>query len=76
MNNIKERIFGAVTVMSNHDAEILWELILNRFSDLSWDNIEEEAADDIDLEMLKSIEEDPDCHEFISSENALKELGL
>ena len=32
MSNIKERIFGAVTVMSEEDAQKVWELILSTFS--------------------------------------------
>ncbi|MBO5304018.1 MAG: hypothetical protein J6A92_08235 [Lachnospiraceae bacterium] len=76
MSNVKERILGAVTVMSDYDAEIVWKLILNRFSDVSWENIQTEEPDEIDLQMLKDIEENPDCHEFVSSEDAMKELGL
>ena len=30
----------------------------------SWDHIEEEEPDAIDLKMLKAIETDPECHEF------------
>ena len=32
MSNIKERIFGAVTVMSEADAQKVWELILSTFA--------------------------------------------
>lgn len=76
MSNVKERILGAVTVMSDYDAEIIWKIILNHFSDTPWDDIEEEIPDEIDLQMLKEIKENPDCHEFISSEEAMKELEL
>lgn len=76
MSNIKERILGAVTVMSDYDAEIVWKLIVDRFSTPSWNDIETEVPDEIDLQMLKEIEENPDCHEFISSEEAIKILGL
>ncbi len=30
----------------------------------SWDNIREEEADEWDLQMLKEIEDDPECNEF------------
>lgn len=30
----------------------------------------------VDLAMLKEVEENSDCHEFISQEEAMKELGL
>ena len=61
MSNVKERILGAVTVMSEKDANTLWGIIIENFP--SWNNIEE-------------IEKNPDCRNFISSEEALKELGL
>ena len=76
MSNVKERILGAVTVMSDYDAEIIWKIILKHFTDTSWDNVREEAPDEIDLQMLKEIKENPDCREFVSSEEAMKELGL
>ena len=42
----------------------------------SWNNIEEIVPDQFDLEMFEEIEKNPDCRNFISSEEALKELGL
>ena len=41
-----------------------------------WDNIPEEAPDAIDLAMLDEIKNNPDCHEFVSEEEAMKLLGL
>lgn len=76
MSNIKERILGAITVMSDYDAQIVWELILNRFADISWDNVETDIPDEIDMQMLKEIKENPDCQEFLSATDAMKELGL
>ena len=76
MSNVKERILGAVTVMSDYDAEIVWKLIVDRFSPASWDDIETELPDEIDLQMLKEIDTNPDCHEFVSSEETMKILGL
>ena len=63
MTAVKEKIIGAVTVMSDNDAENFWKLIVKKYSP-SWDDIEEEAPDGIDLQMLKAIEDDPECHEF------------
>ena len=40
MTIAKERIIGAVTVMSDSDAENIWEIIQNQFRS-SWDDIEE-----------------------------------
>ncbi|MBQ4470146.1 MAG: hypothetical protein IJR35_01465 [Synergistaceae bacterium] len=31
--------------------------------------------DEIDLQMLKEIEEDPECREFVSSEEVMKSAG-
>ncbi len=42
----------------------------------AWANIEEIDPDEWDLKMLKDIETDPDCHEFIPQEELLKELGI
>lgn len=76
MSNVKERILGAVTIMSDADAEIIWNLIQKHFVPLTWDDVEEVEPDEWDLELLKNIEENSDCKEFMSSEEALKELGL
>ena len=76
MSNIKERILGAITVMSDEDARTVWKIILNQFSDNAWDNIEIVTPDDIDIDMLKEIDNTPECKEFISSEQLKKELNL
>lgn len=65
MTAIKEKIVGAVTVMSDTDAEEFWNIILQKYSPASWDDIEEVEPDAIDLQMLKAIEKDPECHEFV-----------
>lgn len=81
MTAIKERIMGAVSLMSNEEAETFWNLIQRHYiispkTWSNWDNIEEVEPDEIDLQMLHDIENDPECKEFISSEEAMKELGL
>lgn len=63
MTAVKEKIIGAVTVMTDADAESFWHLIEKKYSP-SWDDIEEEEPDEIDLRMLEAIKTDPDCHEF------------
>lgn len=65
MTAVKEKIIGAVTVMSDTDAEEFWEIISNKYNPVTWDDIEEVEPDKIDLQMLKAIEEDPECHEFV-----------
>lgn len=67
MTSIKERLLGAITVMSDEQAERLWEHIV-------WESIPEEAPDEWDLRMLKEIEEDPDCHAFASDEEVKQVL--
>lgn len=76
MSDIKERIIGAVTIMNEKDAEHFWEIIQVTFQKREWASIPEEKPDDIDLAMLTEIENNPDCHEYISSEAAMKELGI
>ena len=76
MSAIKERIMGAVAVMNDNEAEIVWDLIIPNFPLRSWDNIETVAPDEWDRVMLREIHDDPDCKKFVSSEAALKELGL
>jgi len=78
MTAVKERIMGAVTLMNNDTAEKFWKLIQNHYiiSSKNWEGIEEAEPDEIDLLMLKEIESDPDCHEFISSDELMKELGF
>lgn len=63
MTDAKERIIGAVAIMSDSDAENFWEIIKKQFRS-SWDDIEEEDPDKTDLEMLKAIETDPECRAF------------
>ncbi|MCH5209442.1 MAG: hypothetical protein J1F01_00610 [Oscillospiraceae bacterium] len=74
MSNVKERILGAVTVMSEKDADTLWKIIIDNFS--SWEDIEEIEPDALDVAMLQEIETHPDCKSFVSNDEAMKELGL
>ena len=64
MTAIKEKLVGAITVMNDADAEEFWKIILKKYAPVAWDDIEETEPDEIDLQMLKAIEENPDCHEF------------
>jgi len=76
MSAIKERIIGALTVMSEPDAEKIWILIEKEIAPKSWDDIGEVEPDEWDLKMLKEIKNNPECKEFVSKEEAYKELGL
>ncbi len=65
MTAVKEKLMGAITVMSDTDAEEFWNIILKKYAPVSWNDIEEVEPDEIDLQMLKEIAENLECHEFI-----------
>ena len=48
--------------------------MLNSFNDFL--DIKEVESDEWDKAMIKDIETNPDCKEFVSEAEALKELGL
>nr|DAZ36899.1 MAG TPA: hypothetical protein [Caudoviricetes sp.] len=70
MTTIKERILGAVTVMNDDDAQMVWELILTHFPKRSWDNIDTVTPDELDNQMIQDIATNPDCKEFVSADEA------
>lgn len=76
MSAIKERIFGAITVMNDSDAEKVWNFVVENLSSRSREDIEEVSPDEWDLKMLDDIDQNPDCHEFISQETLLEKLNL
>lgn len=49
---------------------------MTKYSNSSWSDIETVEPDEFDIKMLESIKNDPDCSEFISSEEAMNEIGL
>ena len=68
MSNVKERIFGAVTIMSDEDAEKVWNLL---------NNVEEVTPDPDEIAALNAYHSgDPDYQPAMSQEEVLKELGL
>ena len=74
MSNVKERIIGAVTIMSEEEAEKVWNLIQASFI-LS--DVEEIEPDPEELEALRRYESgEPDYQPSISAENLKRELGL
>lgn len=74
----KEKILTLLEVMPEHDAEVVFRYIVSRYqlSPKTWDDVEEVEPDEIDLEMLDEIENNPDCKEFISSDELERELNL
>ena len=74
MSEVKERILGAVTIMSEQDAEKVWELIKSVFA-LS--HAETDIPDSEELKILEAYHNgDPDYQASISQEQLLKELNL
>lgn len=74
MSNIKERIFDAVTIMSDEDAEKVWNLIQAMFL---LNNVEEVAPEPEEIEALNAYHcGDPDYQPAMSQEEVLKELVL
>lgn len=63
MSNIKELIIGAITVMSDDEANKLWNVILKKYNQ-NWENIEEVDPDEWDLKMLNEIKRDSECKKF------------
>ena len=64
----KEKIKALVDTMPASEAEKLLLYIVNNFYLTSrnnlWDAIEEVEPDEIDIQMLHEMENDPDCHDF------------
>lgn len=74
MSEVKERILGAITMMSDNEAGNVWEYIMSNL--VAWKNISAEQPDNIDLQMLKDIENDKDCQEFVPFDEAMRQLGV
>ena len=74
MSGIKERILGAVTIMSEEDAQKVWDLIQTTFS---LANLEEVVPDAEETAILEAYHAGVDEYQpVISHEELLKELGL
>ena len=74
MSNVKERILGAVTIMSEKDAEKVWNLIQSAFA-LS--NVEEVEPDPEELAALKAYSSgDSEYQPLLSRDTVMKELGI
>ena len=75
MSVTKEKILRTVELMNDEDAVIVLDWLNSNFAMVyqkkDWDDIEEIAPDEIDLEMMSEIEADPDCKEFVSKEELM-----
>lgn len=80
MLEAKEKIVTLLELMSEKQAESVLAYIKDKYQLYpkvpSWEDIEEVKPDKFDLKMLEDAEKDPDCQEFISYEQAMKELEL
>ena len=68
MTAVKERLIGAITMMDDTMAESLWHIVVTDYAPRSWNDIPEVEPDEADLRILKEIENDPECHEFLSNQ--------
>ena len=73
-SKIKNEIIELVKRFKESPIKI--NFVIENFSQRSWSDIEEVTPDEWDLKMLKDIDENPDCHEFVSQDELLKELNL
>ena len=74
MSSVKERILGAVTIMSEADAEKVWDLIQGVFA---LNNAETTAPTAEELAALKAYKNgDPDYIPSVAHDDLMKELGL
>lgn len=74
MTAIKERIIGAVTVMTDKDAEKIWNIIQATFA---LENAETVEPTEDELSALKAYQEgDSEFTATLSSDDIMRELGL
>ena len=74
MSIVKERILGAVAIMSEEDAEKVWDLIRGAFA-LS--NAEKTVPDADEISALNAYKAgDSDYQPSCSQDELMKELGL
>lgn len=78
MDAVKERLIGAITLMSVEDATSLWEYVINTHTPrISLDSIEQVEPTEEELEILEAYENgDEQYQPCISHEDLKKELGL
>ena len=71
MSVIKERLFGAITVMNEKDAAKMWRFVRSQFSFPEDEPTEEEIA------AVKAYENgDEEYQPYISHEDLIQKLGI
>ncbi len=80
MTAVKERIIGALTVMSDKEAEKIWQIILEDFAspeDLLWTGIDEVEPDDDEIKIIKAYENGVEQYQpYITHSELKKNLGI
>jgi hypothetical protein len=71
MTATKGAIIRTIELMDDSSADFVFDWLSKHFSvpqseQEAWDSIEEVEPDEIDLEMLREIDANPDCKIFIS----------
>jgi hypothetical protein len=65
---LKERVKSIIDTMPIMEVERLFTDIRKNYEiapgNITWEDIEEEEPDEIDLEMLEEIKTNPDCYNF------------
>ncbi len=74
----KEKIIDVLDFMTEEQLDTLLDKIRQTYiiKEKTWEDIPEEEPDEIDLIMLQEIESNPDCQEFVSSDEVLKAFDL
>lgn len=75
MSEVKARLIGAITVMDEDGAQRLWSIVKRLYSSNGWDTVEEAEPDEIDLQMIREAQSDPDCSTFASDDEVQAVLG-
>lgn len=75
MSEVKARLIGAITVMDEDGAQRLWDIVKRLYSSDGWDAVEETEPDEIDLQMIREAQTDPDCGVFASDAEVQSVLG-
>lgn len=75
MSEVKANLIGAITVIDEDGAKRLWEIVKRMYSSSSWDAVESVEPDEIDLQMIREAQTDPDCGTFASEAEVRAVLG-
>ncbi len=78
MSEIKERIVGALSIMSDTDAESVWAFIRDGYvvKTKTWSDIEEVEPDAEEMEIIKKYNANPTAFApAVSHEDLRKQIG-